>query len=75
MSSLVASLLWPDSSICTGFALVVFSTSGFCEVVVLDFSVVLSRLSSCLLRVASISVFCLVSSPPVRVYWAKKGLF
>jgi hypothetical protein len=32
-------------------------------------------LSSCLLRVASISVFCLVSSPPVRVSWAKKGSF
>ncbi len=69
---LVASLLWPDNSICTRFALVVSFIPGFCEVVFLGFSVV-SRGLPALLVVVSLCVFCLVSPPSMKVSCVSEG--
>lgn len=52
---MVASLLWPDNSICTGVDLVISFTSGFCEVVILGFSVVSRGLPPSLRVLVSIS--------------------
>ena len=72
ISSSGASLLWPDNSICTRFDLVVSFIPGFCEVVFLSFSVI-SRGSPASLVVVSLCVFCLVSSPPMKVSWVIEG--
>ena len=45
---------------------------GFCEVVFLSFSVI-SRGSPASLVVVSLCVFCLVSSPPMKVSWVSEG--